>query len=857
MAEFHAAALPERLQQAFQAKQSLAAQQVYFAPVRHHSPACAYALQQYIQALQPTHILIEAPHSFQFLLEALLDADTQPPIAIFAQAQRHKAAQASSQSKKSDEDEDPQDDQTPALFSAYYPFCEYSPEWVALKQGTAQHAKIEFIDLSWQEQSAFKLENASLDWSQKNLISERYLAHSQYIQNLAQQLHCRNHDELWDHLFELQSISKLKEAENFFDDVFTWCSLARLDYEQDVLLQEASLHREDCMWQKIQACLNPKHKILVVTGGFHTLALIENLTQKDTAKRYPIQVNKKEKWQENAWLIRYSFDRLDALNGYASGMPSPAFYQQFWQDLNQADVQEQSQAHVDTHLIQQQFLKYLTEICHHLDEKQVLDVTAYIALKNTAELAFQLAHLRGHYRPSRYDLLDALQSALVKGELDDGQHLLFQEIYSYLSGQQLGKVAAHQHSPALLQNIFKQIEKYRFNVSDTIPRNRKLDIYRKPLHQDISQFLNLLEFVDCGFAQRLSGPDFTHGAGLDLLFEEWRYTWSPSVEARLIELAELGDQLQQIALGKILALQQHNQENGLGQSAFETAKLLTLACRLGLKEQLNILQKQLDDYLQTDQSLHSVVAAAQQLYYLWSGRKLLQLPEHILQQSLVQAVKQACFLLDQLYDTHEDKIEENLKSFKTLHDLILSVSKLKPQQGNDSLLALFYQHVQRQHFDQYHLSKLKGALDTLMFLDHRIDQAQLQQYLKIAFAIGCDADEAIQYIQGMFAIAPEIFVQSPIAINALYDLVKHWREDTFLQILPDLRYIFSQLSPKQNSSVSQNVARMAGLAEDVVLDQVHSHINEHDMLSAAHLNQQLQQLLQHDQLQDWITGVEK
>lgn len=67
----------------------------------------------------------------------------------------------------------------------------------------------------------------------------------------------------------------------------------------------------------------------------------------------------------------------------------------------------------------------------------------------------------------------------------------------------------------------------------------------------------------------------------------------------------------------------------------------------------------------------------------------------------------------------------------------------------------------------------------------------------------------MQYIQGMFAIAPEIFVQSPIAISALYDLVKHWREDLpFLQILPDLRYIFSQLSPKQNSSVSQNIARM-------------------------------------------------
>lgn len=841
MAQFMQIPLPERLEQAFQYKQQLEQQQLYFAPVRHHSPACAFALKHYIQNLKPTHILIEAPHSFQFLLEALLDENTQPPIAIFAQAQVQQTLAAKNQ------DEDAVGT-NPSLFSAYYPFCEYSPEWVALQQGHAQHTQIEFIDLSWQEQSMFKLAHATLDWSQKNLISERYLAHSQFIQHLALQLRCRNHDELWDHLFELQSISQLKQPADFFDDVFTWCSLARLDYEQDVLLQEASLHREDCMWQKIQALVKPEHKVLVVTGGFHTLSLIENLAHPQTAERFIVSKPKQEKWQENAWLIRYSFDRLDALNGYASGMPSPAFYQRFWQDLNQESLTDAQ--------IEQQFLSYLAEICHHLNSKQVLDVTAYIALKNTAEVALQLAHLRGHYRPSRYDLLDALQSALIKGELEDGQQLLFTEIYAYLSGQQLGNVAAHQHSPALLQNVFKHIEKYRFNISDTIPRNRKLDIYRKPLHQEISQFLHLLEFIDCGFAHKLSGPDLSQGAGLDLLFEEWRYTWSPAVEARLIELAESGDQLTQIALGKILALQQDNQQNGLGQSAFETAKLLTLACRLGLKDQLNLLQKQLYEYLQTDQNLQSVVGAAQQLYYLWSGRKLLQLPENILQDSLLSAVKQACFLLEQVYDTHEDRIEQNLNSLKTLHDLILSAEKLKPEHDQNALLALFYQHIQRSQLDKFRLSKLKGALDSLIFLDHRLDQEQLKAHLQTAFAVGSEADEAVQYVQGMFAIAPEIFVQSAIAIQSLYELVAHWREETFLQILPDLRYIFSQLSPKQNSAVSQHIAQMAGLSDQAILDQVYSDISEHDMLVAAHLNQQLQQILQHDQLEDWLKGVE-
>ena len=74
------------------------------------------------------------------------------------------------------------------------------------------------------------------------------------------------------------------------------------------------------------------------------------------------------------------------------------------------------------------------------------------------------------------------------------------------------RFAQNQHSPALLQNTYQQIKAYRFNLNDTIIRNRKLDIYRKPLHQNISQYLHLLEFVGCNFAQRISGPDFVQGA---------------------------------------------------------------------------------------------------------------------------------------------------------------------------------------------------------------------------------------------------------------------------------------------------------------------------------------------------------
>lgn len=820
--------LPQRLADAFTAKAQLAEQQIYFAPIRHHSPACAYALKHYIEQLQPTHILIEAPHGFQDLIEDLLSTQTQPPVAIFAQAKRNHQNKTDDQHLEN----------LPQIQSAYFPFCDYSPEWVALQQGHKQQAQLAFIDLDWSDQCHFKTHLDQISAQQSNLMAERYLAHSQFIQQLAQKLHCRNHDELWDHLFELQSPKQLQDPTQFFNDVFSWCALARLDYEEEVLYREASLHREYCMYQHIQTLRKPENKLLIVTGGFHTLALIEQLVSLEV-KPYLIE-QKNKHWQQQAWLIRYSFDRLDALNGYASGMPSPAYYQRFWQELNQTQADSQIQLY-----------DYLSLLCRELAEKQALEITPYIALKNTAELALGLAQLRGHYRPGRYDLLDALQSSLIKGEMDDGQHYLWQCIEDYLSGQTLGQVAKNQRSPALLQNTYQKIQTLRFKLDDTLQKQRKLDIYRKPIHQQISQFLHLLNFLQVGFAQRLSGPDFIHGTGMDLLFEEWRYAWTPAVEARLIELSEQGDQLSQLATQQLLDRQQDLQTQGLGQSAMHTAQLLAQACQLGLKQQLNDLQQQLHHYLEIDQNLASLIAAAQQLFYLWHGRQLLQLPTQTLQDSIVFAITQACYLLDQLYDTHEDKIEQNVQNLKALHELITNAQD-KFQVSDLHLLDQMYQQLDAGKLDEFHLLKLKGALHTLLYLDQRITQQQLQQHIKEAFSIGSHAEDAVQYLHGVLYIAPEIFVQSDLAIHTLHQLVQHWSDDTFLQILPDLRYIFSQLNPKQSQRISGKIAEYTHLQDASLLEQVYSNISEQDMLRGVQLNRQLETIFADDQLLSWL-----
>ncbi len=100
---------------------------VYF-PIRHHSPACARHLERIIRTRKPQAILIEGPASFTSLIPLVLHPKTKTPFAIYTSFVREEPeSQVDSSAAK-----------TAALLgpprhAAYYPFCDYSPELVALR----------------------------------------------------------------------------------------------------------------------------------------------------------------------------------------------------------------------------------------------------------------------------------------------------------------------------------------------------------------------------------------------------------------------------------------------------------------------------------------------------------------------------------------------------------------------------------------------------------------------------------------------------------------------------------------------------------------------------------------------------
>jgi hypothetical protein len=104
--------------------------------VRHHGPGSAHAVRAALAAARPAAVLIEGPPEADALIPLAADPDLRPPVALLAHAVDEPGR------------------------SAFWPFAEFSPEWVAIRWALEHKVPARFIDLPathtlvWQEELA-------------------------------------------------------------------------------------------------------------------------------------------------------------------------------------------------------------------------------------------------------------------------------------------------------------------------------------------------------------------------------------------------------------------------------------------------------------------------------------------------------------------------------------------------------------------------------------------------------------------------------------------------------------------------------------------------------------------------------
>jgi len=805
----------------------LAGEDLVVFPVRHHSPACALQLDRLLRSTRPGAILVEGPRGFTDQIPFLVHESARMPLAIYTYAVERA-----------------QGDAAPRRRGAYYPFCDYSPELVALRAARALDVPARFIDLEFTEQSAFD-DDAPAEGcpgrpadGAPSLLDERRYERSRYLHALAAQLGCRDHEELWEHLFEAPAATR--DLREHVAAVTAYCHLARLEADEAGLRRDGTLAREAEMAWHIQAALAARRPgdgpVVAVMGGFHAVVMPALL-------RAPVErpmIAGGRFADASSALIRYGFDRLDRLNGYSAGMTSPAWHQRVWEQTGRfarlADA-----ADAGRRGRQEVALSMLSDIAHELRERAGVPLPMP-ALAAAFEQALRLAALRRRAAPVRDDVLDAVRSCFVKGEADAEGALVLAAARRALCGTAMGSVPAGASTPPLVRDFDWRARRQRLKIDDSEPHRASLDIYRRAEHRATSRLLHGLALLGVPMARRIAGPDFVAGTGLDRLQEHWDYAYSPATGAALVEASIFGVTVPLAVAARFeLRVAAFEAESG-GRDAGRAAALLTQGCVLGLHDHLPRVMGMLARAIAADAGFESVAAAAGTLGLLWQSREPLEARALDDLPGLLRAAFERALYLGQGMRGLVGDGAATLDALARLRELLASAAG---QALDGSLYWAMVQSLAARH----DAALVRGAATGLAYAGGHLDEDALGAAVSGHLDGLLPPAEAVAFLRGLLATAREVAWQQAALLGVLDRLLAAWGDAQFVALLPELRLAFAGMTPKETDRVARAVAALHG--ESDLGPLVQSALSAGQVQAHLALDRRLQDVLAADGLATW------
>ncbi|MEN3347673.1 MAG: hypothetical protein V7632_1308 [Bradyrhizobium sp.] len=753
---------------------------LHFFPIRHHSPACALHLREALRAIRPRTVLIEGPVDFEPLITELLAPGVVPPVAMVALPDTTEKGRGG---------------------TTYYPICRHSPEFVAIQQATEFGATVRFIDLP-SRHPAMLSDRRDRQHQPLLPMRETMFDRGAYVEAMCARTGFRDGLALWDGLFEARA--RGTDWRGFFASVGAYCSALRAASDPDELEADGTLPREAMMRACIQEAIAARSgPIAIVTGGFHTPALID--APADASRPAGTTA------RSNGWLIRYDFRALDRLNGYGAGLPLPGFYERVWQRLIETDGNATSSLTEDI----------LVGFRAHLIETEPALTFSFPTLRSMVETARRLAELRGLSEPGRTELFDALQSSAIKQEIEVGAHPLLRAFTRYLQGDRLGDLPPGSRLPPLIERTRSEARSLGLSLDDAVPKTRELDIYRKPRHGQTSRFLHAMRLVAPPFAERVKGPDRVYGFRADMLMETWTYAWSPAVEAALIERAGDGETVRDAAAAILIRRLEGLEQEGQRNNAEAAFNLLSIAFDAGIGSAAETLIAAVSDAVGADtQLLHLTNALV--IGQALNGRATAMPSDNaikafadLLPALLDRLARRIAELLPDLAAVNADNVGGATACLAALAEAMADPDPPFPTQPlRDALRNLMSAQLDPQ---------LTGAVIALAALVNVIDEVEAGRLLSAALAGAFERPgDAIRTLSGVMALAPQLLVNDSSVITAIDDLFGAVDDQDFLDLLPQLRMAFAELSPQETDKVAAIVAAAHGASEDdlALLQQV-------------------------------------
>ncbi|MFE7636493.1 DUF5682 family protein, partial [Kitasatospora sp. NPDC057518] len=519
--------------------------------IRHHGPGSARAVAAALAQWRPDAVLIEGPPEADAIVHLAAEKDLVPPVALLAHAVDDPAK------------------------AAFWPYAEFSPEWVAIRHAVDHDLPVRFIDLP----AAYGFAPADpVDPAVPAEDGEAGDAEEAGAEEAGA-------DPVADPLALLAEAAGHDDAERWWEDVVehrapgtdALAPFAAVAEAMGALRAEGlgesrrDQLREAYMRQQIRAARRAGHlRIAVVCGAFHVPALERMPT---VAHDRALLAGLPKKVRTDITWVPWTHRRLSQATGYGAGVQSPGWYHHLF--TTDGDPVP----------------RWLTRAADLLRAEDHPVSSAHVI--EAVRLAETLAVLRGRPLAGLTETLDAVRAVLCEGS-DVALELVRDRL---VVGDALGEVP--DAAPAVpLQRDLTRLQRSLRLRPEAAPKDVDLDL-RKENDAARSRLLHRLRLlgVDWGVPARSS----VNSTGT--FRESWRLCWQPEFAVRIAEAAQWGTTVEEAAANKAV---------GTARAAEELAELTGLVetCLLaGLSGALPAVMRVLADCAALDTDVAHLAGA--------------------------------------------------------------------------------------------------------------------------------------------------------------------------------------------------------------------------------------------------------
>lgn len=665
---------------------------------------------------------------------------------------------------------------------------------------SGQGVPARFIDLPYGEILIGTAKDQGLrTGGEKQTYNDDYLlSRSEYLRRLCEKTGLRTFEEFWEKYFEIGGL--FQETGEFVRLMSTECGLTRAYSTKEELEAEGCLLRERYMAQQIAEASKTYQKILVVTGGFHTYGLMELLEpEKSGSVRYtgkPVKLHALAEKDQGVYPIAYSMEATDALNGYASGMQSPGFYQQVWERLSKWEGPDGAYADAVLH----QLVSAGRQARRKKEPLSSYDIICALTM------AKGLAALRGKQEPGLYELRDAALSSFVKGECNPSTDQPLRILQELNTGKQTGSLCQDADRPPLILDFEEQCRKYRLKIQGAGKQEVTLELFTKGRHLAMSRFFYQMELLETGFARRTKGADLLNRKDQSRIREVWTYRFSGSVLAALVDVSMLGGTVAEAARTRLIRQFQAS------QSSQEAARLLAQGFLMGFLEEQAGMGVHIREVLMEDGDFFSLTKGFSHLRMLYELQDLYQVKDSIELEELIGICFQKIVqLLPSMAQIKEEQQQECMES-------CLSLYQMTGRTGFTEFRPVLFDAFERLLKKPEIVPGLEGTVLGLLYGHDSRYEEQIRRAAS-GYLQGTDDMQmkSAAFLRGLFYTARDfVFVQEGF-LEMIDGLLGGLSAEAFMKLLPELRQAFGYFTPLEVDRIAGKAAALHGAKKQDLL----------------------------------------